>query len=242
MNNPNPFVPQGSLLEQQSQRRFRLKFAVGCVLAVSVTGLVVMLIQGCKRETPPDSSLNTDTNSSAMLDNTNTSVTTTNEPTYAPPVPTNTAYVAPPVAVEPAAGTEYEIVKGDTLDKIARKHGVTLKALQAANPTADSKHLKIKQKITIPAPTKSTEAVPAMGAADAGGEIYVVKSNDNLGRIARGHGITLKALKAANNLTTDHIKVGQKLKIPSKTETAPAAPMSDTAPAPMVSPAPAPVK
>ena len=50
MNNPNPFVPQGSLLEQQSKRRSRLKFAVFCVLAVSVAGLTAMLIQGCKRE------------------------------------------------------------------------------------------------------------------------------------------------------------------------------------------------
>ena len=54
MNNPNPFVPKGSLLEQQSQRRSRLKLAVFCVLAVSVTGLVAMLIQGCKREKPPE--------------------------------------------------------------------------------------------------------------------------------------------------------------------------------------------
>ena len=58
MNNPNPFVPKGSLLEQQSQRRSRLKLAVFCVLAVSVTGLVAMLIQGCKREKPSDESLN----------------------------------------------------------------------------------------------------------------------------------------------------------------------------------------
>ena len=54
MNNPNPFVPKGSLLDQQSQRRSRLKLAVFCVLAVSVTGLVAMLIQGCKREKPED--------------------------------------------------------------------------------------------------------------------------------------------------------------------------------------------
>ena len=44
MSNPNPFVPKGSLLEQQSHRRSRLKLAVFCVLAVSVTGLVAMLI------------------------------------------------------------------------------------------------------------------------------------------------------------------------------------------------------
>ena len=49
MNNPNPFVPQGSLLEQ-NKRRSRLKLAVFCVLAVGVGGLAAMLIQGCKRD------------------------------------------------------------------------------------------------------------------------------------------------------------------------------------------------
>ncbi len=50
MNNSNPFVPQGSLIEQQSKRRSRMKLGVFCVLAVSVTSLMAMLIQGCKRE------------------------------------------------------------------------------------------------------------------------------------------------------------------------------------------------
>jgi len=44
MNNPNPFVPKGSILEQQSKRRSRFKLAVFCVVAVSVTGLTAMLI------------------------------------------------------------------------------------------------------------------------------------------------------------------------------------------------------
>ena len=82
MNNPNPFVPKGSLLEQQSQRRSRLKLAVFCVLAVSVTGLVAMLIQGCKREKPTDE-LNmpvVDTNPPPMMMTTNLPVADTNPP------------------------------------------------------------------------------------------------------------------------------------------------------------------
>ena len=54
MSNPNPFVPKGSLLEQQSKRRSHLKIAVSCVLAVGIVGLLAMLIQGCKRDTNPD--------------------------------------------------------------------------------------------------------------------------------------------------------------------------------------------
>ena len=149
MTNPNPFVPKGSLLEQQSARRSRLKLAVFCTIAVGSVGLVAMLIQGCKREQPsdnqtPDISTNTpdlSTNITPMVDT---------NPIALPPPSTNTApaYVPPPVtpiAPPPVVDTSvsvYEVVSGDTLGKIAKAHHVSLKDLQAANPGVDSKHLK----------------------------------------------------------------------------------------------------
>jgi LysM repeat protein len=168
-----------------------------------------------------------------------------------PPIPTAMtpqAPVAPPQVDTPAAGTEYVVVAGDTLAKIAKAHGVTLKALENANPGVDPKKLKPKQKLVIPAATAaaamgSTGAAP-MAATDAGGESYVVKSGDNLSKIAKKHGVSVKALKAANNMSTDHIKVGEKLKIPAKAEAAaPAAPTTDTSAAPVLPPVstPAPV-
>jgi LysM repeat protein len=247
MNNPNPFVPKGSLLEQQSQRRSRLKLAVFCVLAVSVTGLVAMLIQGCKRENPEaNSNPPADTNTLALGMPTPPPADTNTPPPMAPMASNTAPVIAPPVApppavvpppVEPAAGSDYVIVAGDTLAKIAKAHGVSLKALEAANPGVDPKKLKIKQKLVIPAPTPSTgtATATAAGTPDTGGETYTVKSGDNLSKIAKKNGVSLKALKAANNLTTDHIKVGDKLKIPAKAETAAPAP----APAPDTSAAPA---
>jgi len=56
--------------------------------------------------------------------------------------------VQPPVA---PAGTEYVIIHGDTLAKIAKKNGVTLSALKAANPGVEPTKLKVGQKLTIPA-------------------------------------------------------------------------------------------
>ena len=44
--------------------------------------------------------------------------------------------------------------------------------------------------------------------------IYVVKSGDTLSRIAKTHGTTVTALKAANSLENDRIVVGARLKIP----------------------------
>jgi len=249
MNNPNPFVPKGSLLEQQSFRRSRMKLGVSCVLALSVTGLVVMLIQGCKREQPADTqNSGIDTNPPVMTD-TNPPAMDTNAIAVPPPMPTNTpTLVVPPPIAEPVAtpGSEYVVAKGDMLATIAKAHHVTLKELVAANPGVDAKHLKIGQKLVIPASTSSAVAAPTgvTVTADAGGDTYTVKSGDTLTTIAKKHGTTVKALQAANSLTTTKIKVGQKLKLPAKAETAPApAPMPvDTtpAPAPMTVPAPSP--
>jgi len=41
-----------------------------------------------------------------------------------------------------------------------------------------------------------------------------VKRGDTLNKIARAHGTTVKAVKAANGLTSDRIAVGRVLKMP----------------------------
>jgi LysM repeat protein len=238
MSKPNPFVPKGSLLEQQSQRRSRLKLAVFCVLAISVTGLVAMLIQGCKRTPEPEdngsastmtdtNSMPSDTSTNAMTD-TNLPPTGSNQPVaYTPPPP-------PPVVDNTPATTEYVVMTGDTLSKIAKHNGVSLKALEAANPGVDSKHLKVKQKLVIPAPTKPADMSSGSTGSSAGamseseGEMYTVKAGDTLGKIAKAHGTTVKALEEANNLNTTKINVGKKLKIPGKAEAAPVAPVDNT--------------
>ncbi len=45
---------------------------------------------------------------------------------------------------------EYTVAAGDTLSGIARKAGVTLSALEAANPGVDSTRLRIGQKLKVP--------------------------------------------------------------------------------------------
>ncbi len=242
MNNPNPFVPKGSILELQSKRRSRLKLAVFCAIAVGVAGLSAMLIEGCKREQPVDTTDNStptiDTNTTAVVD-TNPPAIDTNPPVVAPPV-----VVTPPVVVPVVtAGTEYVVIKGDILATIAKKNGVTLKALEAANPGVVPTKLKVGQKLQIPAPTASSVAPTAATGVDTGAETYTVKSGDTLSKIAKSHGTTVKAIQSENNLTTTAIKVGQKLKIPAKAEAAaPVAPEPaavapvPTAPAPVTPP------
>jgi LysM repeat protein len=49
MNNPNPLIPQGSLLEQQARSKPHLRIAL-FIVAVHVVFLGLLLMQGCKRE------------------------------------------------------------------------------------------------------------------------------------------------------------------------------------------------
>jgi LysM repeat protein len=242
MNNPNqPNQPnqQVSVLERKNQGRARVRLAVFVVLSIHVVGLMALLMQGCKREEPL--SQPAPTNAPPVFEATNVPVAQTNLPVVTPPV-------APPVvetpAVPPAATgvTEYTIAKGDTFYSVGKKLGVSFKAIEAANPGVDPAKLQPGQKIKIPA------AAPAMGVstgqegaatAPATGEtVYVVKSGDTLTKIATHYGVTVKALRSANNLATDRIKVGQKLKIPIKATTL-VTPAEPAPTAPAAAPAPA---
>jgi LysM repeat protein len=59
-------------------------------------------------------------------------------------------------------------------------------------------------------PPKTTD-----GTSDGAG-VHVVQSGETLTSIAKGSGVTIADLRKANNLTSDSLKVGQKLAIPTK--------------------------
>ncbi len=219
-----------------------MKLAVFCVLALSVASLTAMLIEGCKRESenPP-----VDTNQISSAETNPQPLEASNPPVVVPPISTNPPVVVAPPPVTPppqemTAGTTYVVVKGDTLGKIAKANGVSLKALEAANPDAQPARLKIGEKLNLPASSADANAVPqSNGGTDMNGaETYVVKSGDTLTKIAHSHGTTVKALETENNLSTTKIKVGQKLKIPASAESvnAPVNTPPASAPAPVPQP------
>jgi LysM repeat protein len=244
MNNQNPLIPQGSALEQKNKGRARVKIAVFFVLAIHGIGLMALLMQGCGQSKEPAAT--TEITSSnpppAFVDTTSPPAATSNPPVVA----TAPAVVeTPAMPAVPTGATEYTIVKGDFLEKIAKNFHVSVKSITDANPGIEPTKLKIGQKIHIPAPATpaaptTTGAALVEGASVGGEQVYTVKSGDTLIGIAKQFGTTQKAISAANNLKTTSIKVGQKLKIPAKASAPATAPIAPAEPVPTSPTAPSP--
>jgi LysM repeat protein len=269
MNTPNPLIPQGTL-PPKGKSSFLIKVLM--IVAVHVLVIGGMLLQGCKdtKDTadtaPTNGQSSADTNTTPVLtgpSNPPVSVTPPTGPGVAPVAPV--APITPPIApvapvapptTGPGAGPtptaapataetkEYVIVQGDTLGAIAKKNGISLKALLDANTGVNPKKLHAGQKIQIPGGTGGLASSPSMSATDTGtsGEtaIYTVKTGDTLSKIAKAHGTSYKKLIALNNLKSTSIKTGQKLKLPAPKASATEAASATPVPA-AVSPAPAPV-
>jgi N-acetylmuramoyl-L-alanine amidase len=101
------------------------------------------------------------------------------------------------------ADTSHTVRKGDTLYKISQQYGVTVSSIKSANGLW-SDEIYPGQTLTI----KTTNGSSSSGS-------YTVQSGDTLFLIAQRHGVSVAQLKAVNGLTSDMIRVGQKLTIPS---------------------------
>ncbi|HWF19342.1 MAG TPA: LysM peptidoglycan-binding domain-containing protein [Verrucomicrobiae bacterium] len=235
MNNSNPFVPQGSLLEQKNKKRARVKVAVFSIFALNILVITPLLIQGCSKKDTGDQTANQPVDTTPAPD-TNTPPPLPQVASNAVPATTNPPMVAEPVAPPPPVAPpapethEYVITKGDTYYSIAKKFSLKMSDIKAANPAVNPAKLKVGQKIEIP--SGASGSTGTIAGTDASGDVYVVKSGDSLTKIAKANGVTVKAIRTANELKTDRIKVGQKLKLPMKAapaDTNPVPPSSTTA-------------
>jgi LysM repeat protein len=109
-----------------------------------------------------------------------------------------------------AQGTGTYIVQpGDTMLKIAVRHGIRVSQLAEANGLRWDSWVYVGQRLVIPTNT-----------------VYVVQRGDTLSSIARRYSTTVHAIMQANGLRDTRIYVGQRLTIPG---TAPASsPVQDT--------------
>ncbi|MBX3745033.1 MAG: LysM peptidoglycan-binding domain-containing protein [Verrucomicrobiae bacterium] len=142
-------------------------------------------------------------------------------PSYSEPPPLR---IPPPSILPPPTipATEHVIQRGDTIGALARKYGVSEKAIMDANPGVQPRALKIDDRLKIPPaapPSAPRASAPAAPPVPPGGSEYVVRSGDTLSRIASKHGVTVNALRTANNIRGDRILPNQRLIIPPKAPT-----------------------
>jgi LysM repeat protein len=102
------------------------------------------------------------------------------------------------------SGLTYITKPGDSLLLIAQRYGITETALQQTNNLTDSS-LTAGRQLVIPVGAATTEAVV----------VHQVQAGESLYLIAKKYGVSLTALKKANQITDNTVWAGTILKIPS---------------------------
>jgi membrane-bound lytic murein transglycosylase D len=143
--------------------------------------------------------------------------------------------VEPAVAthgVKPKPAGTHLVRSGETLDRIARRYGVSVDELVAANGLLSANRIFPGQRLKIPgddAPAAG-EAVAETIGADLGGDAaavasatlnapeaarrHVVRKGESLARIARIYSVSVDAIRTLNELGSSLIHPGQVLTIP----------------------------
>jgi membrane-bound lytic murein transglycosylase D len=154
---------------------------------------------------------------------------------------TRPARPAPGAATPPGrsgagARRSHEVKPGETFYGVARRYDVTPAALRAANPGVDPETLRSGTTLWIPgaAPSSSTartgegtgsgtrtsggssaSSSGSSSTARAGQRTHKVVRGDTLFGIARKYGVSAAAIRAANKLEDDNVKLGATLVIPA---------------------------
>lgn len=152
-------------------------------------------------------------------------------------VPTSgTSSEKPTSSKKPSSSTStYTVKSGDSLGLIAVKYNMSIAKLKKLN-NLSSDFIYVSQKLKVtgkdvtskkpttnkkPAPAKKP-APPKKPASSSSTKTYSVVSGDSLGLIAAKYKMSVSSLKTLNNLKSDMIFVGQKLKVKGSTTTTPA--------------------
>lgn len=98
----------------------------------------------------------------------------------------------------------YVVQKGDTLYGISRQFNTSMQRLRELN-NLSSDNLSIGQVLIVSANSDSNPSECV---------VYTVKKGDSLYSIAREYNSSVDAIKRYNNLTSNNLSIGQKLKMP----------------------------
>jgi murein DD-endopeptidase MepM/ murein hydrolase activator NlpD len=162
----------------------------------------------------------------------------------------------PPPAWTWDGGTAITVRPGETLEGIARDHGVPVSAIMEANHIASAAsvypgehlvipHYRSSAEATVPAtraastaPAVAAPAAPARGGLVAPAVVHVVAPGETLNSIARLYHKPVLAVASANNISADtRVRVGDRITIPGAAaapQPVSAAPRAAEAPVPEI--------
>lgn len=143
-----------------------------------------------------------------------------------------------PAATTGARARTHTVASGETFFAIARRYGVTAAQLRAINPDVEQDALEVGDVLRLPAAARdsragssssSSSSSAASGSRPAGSQAaprtgsqggstqrrsHTVAAGETLFGIARRYGVTVDAIRQANELDGDGLRTGQRLVIP----------------------------
>lgn len=109
----------------------------------------------------------------------------------------------------------YKVRKGDTAPKVAKKFRITQKELLRINGLK-SAYFRVGQILKVPSGVVTPTPVVNNTPSDGGGSkplLHTVVKGETLNTVSRKYGVSVSELKRINKLTSETVKIGQKIKL-----------------------------
>ncbi|MBQ1960181.1 MAG: LysM peptidoglycan-binding domain-containing protein [Akkermansia sp.] len=129
-----------------------------------------------------------------------------------------------PKGYKPGTGTKaktHVVARGESIARIAKKNGVTVQDILAANniPAKEASKIRPGKRLVIPSAAGATKSSSKGNSSSTKSKTHTISRGESLSTIAKRYGVTVQELCKANNLSSkkaDSIQAGQKLTIPAK--------------------------
>ncbi|RMG40721.1 MAG: LysM peptidoglycan-binding domain-containing protein [Candidatus Dadabacteria bacterium] len=128
-------------------------------------------------------------------------------------VPETTFHATAPASSAVYGGVVYRVRRGDSLYKIAKKYGISIKELKRINGLR-SNVVRVGQMLTV-RPRRPVKK-QTFSKTSYRSSSYRVRRGDTLSGIAARHGMSVRELKRLNKLKSSKIRAGQLLKLSTR--------------------------
>lgn len=109
--------------------------------------------------------------------------------------------------------TDHVVARGETLWGISRQYGVSLSALEAANPRVEARRLRPGHLLLVPIFPSAVGQGRASEASEPAATVHVVRRGETLWELARRYHLQVEDLRRWNDLEGDLLRPGQRLRL-----------------------------